>query len=151
MSAQAKIHPATPSPAYEADGYGWAMAQAALLKQRKFDAVDWDNVIEEIESVGASEYRVVESALRLVLLHHLKWEKQAHKRSRSWQVSIKTHLRCFDRELGRNPGLRASLPQIMVDAYADARDDAAVETGIDIDTFPVDPPSWDEIRATREL
>jgi hypothetical protein len=151
MNAQTKIKAATPSPAYEADGYGWAMAQAELLRARRFDAVDWNNVIEEIESVGKSERSSVESALRVVLMHQLKWSHQKMFRSRSWANSIRTHLQHFDDRLGENPGLKSQLSNILQRAYRDARSEAANETGIDIDTFPAEIPTWDEIRAPREL
>ncbi len=151
MNAQTKIRAARPSPAYDADGYGWAMAQAELLRARRFDDVDWANVIEEIESVGKSERSSVESALRVVLMHQLKWEHQKMFRARSWANSIRTHLGHFDDRLSDNPGLKSQLSSILQRAYRDARSEAANETGIDIDLFPVDPPSWDEIRAPREL
>jgi len=149
MNAQTKIKAASPS--YDADGYGWAMAQAQLLRERRFSEIDWDNVIEEIEDVGASHYRTVESALRIILLHHLKWEHQPSRRSRSWVNSIRVHLERYDRILTKHPGLKPSLGEMMDDIYPLARLDASNETGIDIDLFPLDPPSWEHIRAPREL
>ena len=150
MNKPAKI--AVPaSPDYHADGYGWAMAQAQLLRERRFSEVDWANVIEEIESVGKSEESAVESALRVVLMHQLKWQHQVMFRSRSWASSIREHLRRFDRDLGKNPGLKHHLPEILASAYATARIEASNETGIDLELFPAEPPSWDEVRAPREL
>ena len=32
----------------EADFYGWALAQADLLRARRFDALDLENLIEEV-------------------------------------------------------------------------------------------------------
>ena len=151
MNAQTKIKAAPPTPAYDADGYGWAMAQGQLLRERQLDSIDWDNVAEEIETMGRSEYDSVESALRVALMHILKWEYQPMLRSRSWAGSITVQLRHFDRRLHKNPGLKAQLEQILADAYHDARYEAAAETGFDIDTFPVNPPTWEDIRAPREL
>ena len=34
------------------DGYAWAKQQAAALRRRDYERVDWENVIEEIESIG---------------------------------------------------------------------------------------------------
>jgi len=149
MSAHSIIEAASPS--YDTDGYGWAMAQAQLLRERRFSEIDWDNVIEEIESVGKSEETAVESALRLVLMHQLKWEHQKMFRSRSWADSIREHLRRFDQLIGKNPGLKHKLPEILAYAHRSARNEAAIETGIDIDLFPLDPQSWEAIRAPREL
>ena len=40
---------------YERDFYSWSMQQADALKSRDFNAVDWDNVIEEIEDLGKTQ------------------------------------------------------------------------------------------------
>lgn len=64
---------------YDTDIVTWAERQAALLRrlasgERVNDQVDWDNLIEEIESVGRSEVKAVRSALFQALLHGLKAE-----------------------------------------------------------------------------
>jgi hypothetical protein len=48
---------------YETDFVLWTERTAELLRQKNFDAVDWENVIEEIESMGRSERRAVRSLL----------------------------------------------------------------------------------------
>lgn len=45
----------TPASLYQRDGYAWALQQAEALRRRDLKAIDWDNVIEEIESVGRAE------------------------------------------------------------------------------------------------
>jgi hypothetical protein len=151
MNKPAKIKVPTASPDYDADGYGWAMAQGRLLRERQVDAIDWDNVAEEIETMGRSEFDSVESALRVALMHILKWEHQPMLRSRSWAASVTVQLRHFDRRLRKNPGLKSQLNRMLDDAYSDAREDAAAETGLSLSIFPETPPSWEEIRAPREL
>jgi Domain of unknown function DUF29 len=64
---------------YDTDILTWSERQAELLRrvaagERINDQVDWQNVIEEIESVGRSELRAVESHLVQALLHDLKAE-----------------------------------------------------------------------------
>jgi hypothetical protein len=64
---------------YDTDIVTWSERQAALLRrlaqgERVNDQVDWDNVAEEIESVGRSEVKAVRSALFQALLHDLKAE-----------------------------------------------------------------------------
>jgi hypothetical protein len=46
----------TPS-LYDTDFLLWIDATAALLKNRRFDNLDLDNLIEEIESLGRSDKR----------------------------------------------------------------------------------------------
>lgn len=62
---------------YEDDILLWSERQAELLRQhaagaRENDAIDWPNVIEEIESVGNEQRFAVESNLVQALIHMLK-------------------------------------------------------------------------------
>lgn len=64
---------------YDTDVLRWSENQAALLRraaagERVNDQVDWDNVIEEIESVGRSDLHAVTSWLMQALRHDLKAE-----------------------------------------------------------------------------
>jgi hypothetical protein len=64
---------------YEADVLLWSEQQAALLRRmgagdRVNDQVDWENVAEEIESVGRSQLSAVRSHIVQALLHDLKAE-----------------------------------------------------------------------------
>jgi len=64
---------------YDTDVVTWSDYQAMLLRrvaagERINDLVDWENVIEEIESVGRSEYHAIESWWTLAFLHDLKSE-----------------------------------------------------------------------------
>lgn len=62
---------------YETDVVEWSERQARLLcglaaRQPSNEVPDWDNIIEELESVGRSELRSVESLLVQALAHSLK-------------------------------------------------------------------------------
>ncbi|HET6240312.1 MAG TPA: DUF29 domain-containing protein [Acetobacteraceae bacterium] len=62
---------------YEADVLLWSEHQAELLRrlaagERVNDQVDWENVIEEVESVGSEQLHAVQSLLRQALIHLLK-------------------------------------------------------------------------------
>jgi hypothetical protein len=64
---------------YEADILRWSERQADLLRrlargERVNEQVDWENVTEEIESVGRDQLHAVQSLLRQALLHTLKAE-----------------------------------------------------------------------------
>ena len=64
---------------YEADILLWSERQAELLRrlatgERVNDQVDWENLIEEVESVGNEQLHAVNSLLRQALLHMLKAE-----------------------------------------------------------------------------
>ena len=53
---------------YERDFYSWLMEQACLLREGSFDALDRDNLGEEIESLGREQFNKLESALRVLTL-----------------------------------------------------------------------------------
>jgi hypothetical protein len=65
-----------PDDLYHRDALAWSEHQAALLRrvarEECVSGVDWENVIEEIESVGLRELHAVQSSLRLVLVNLLK-------------------------------------------------------------------------------
>src|SRR4051812_38578049 len=73
---------------YDRDLYGWAVEQAALLRAGRLAEADVRNIAEEIDDVGNEQYDKLESALRIILIHLLKWDHQRERRSRSWQLSI---------------------------------------------------------------
>jgi Domain of unknown function DUF29 len=133
-------------PTYDEDYAGWATEQAALLKAGRFDALDVANLVEELEDVGKSEAHRLRSALTIILAHLLKWDHQPGRRSRSWAGSIRIQRVHAQRTLKENPSLKPRVPHIIEEAYEIARLEAAEETGIEEDVFPVDCPyDWDAI------
>lgn len=121
---------------YERDLYSWTLEQARLLREGRFDAVDRQNVAEEIESLGREQFNKLESACRVLLLHFLKWDHQPDRRSRSWVLSIEAQRLELADVLSDNPGLKPRIGEAMTRAYRKARIDAAKETGIETDRFP---------------
>jgi hypothetical protein len=71
-----------PRHSYEEDGYSWAVEQAELLRARRFDLPDVENVAEEIEDLGKSFANELSSRYGTLLTHLLKWEFQP-KRGRT--------------------------------------------------------------------
>src|SRR5580692_3298396 len=133
---------------YERDFYAWALEQARLVREGRWDAVDRDNVAEEIESLGREEFNKLASALRVLMLHMLKWDHQPGLRSRSWVLSIETQRLELADVIADNPGLRPRIPEAMARAYRKARLEAARETALDEDQFSKTCPyAWDDIVA----
>lgn len=126
---------------YEKDFYLWTQTTAELLKQQKFDAVDWDNLIEEIETLGRSEKRAVRSHLVILLQHLLKWQFQPERRSSSWQNSIDNARDELAELLADNPSLSGSfLLESLPEVYSKARKKASDETTIYLENFPEECP-----------
>lgn len=131
---------------YEQDFYTWALEQAELLRLRRFDQVDWENVIEELADLGRSEYRALVSALEQLTLHLLKWQYQPTRRSRSWRLSIDKQRLQIERLLEESPGLRSRLESAVAMGYKYGRKGAAKETGLAVNGFPeCCPYSWAQL------
>jgi hypothetical protein len=124
----------------EADLYSWAMRQAELLRAGRLSEIDPIAIAEEIDDVGEEQYDKLESALRVLMLHLLKWEHQPDMRSRSWTASVREQRRRVLRQLRKNPGLKSRLDEALLEAYEDARDEASIETGLPLHVFPANRP-----------
>ncbi len=138
--------PAAPARAdYERDFYSWLMEQARFVREGRWAAIDRDNLAEEIESLGREQFNKLESALRSLLLHLLKWDHQPERRSRSWELSIKEQRIVVERVLEMNPGLKSRIVEALSHAYRRARLAAAKETELDEERFPETCPfSFDD-------
>jgi Domain of unknown function DUF29 len=132
MNKPAKIRaaPPLPYPDYHTDGYGWAMAQAAILREGRLDSIDWENVAEEIESVGKQERSEYTSHMIRILAHMIKWEAQPERRGMSWWLSIMNGRDDAERFLKANPSLKPLLDEIHEDALNYARQQATRETNL---------------------
>jgi hypothetical protein len=131
---------------YEHDFYGWTQEQAALLRAGRLQDLDIENLIEEVETMGRSEKRELESRLTILLLHLLKWQYQESRRGRSWELSIDEQRLKFAETLEENPGLKPKLDEILNKAYRYAVIQASRETKISKGIFPADCPwSLDQI------
>lgn len=125
---------------YETDFFAWAREQSALLRAGRWSEIDVEHLADEIEDMGKSEKRTLESRLEVLLMHLLKWQVQKDHRSNSWRRTIKDQRRRLDKHLRENPSLKAALLEVIEDVYPSAVVAAANETGLDDACFPVDCP-----------
>jgi hypothetical protein len=72
-------------------------------------------------------------------MHLLKLQHQPERASRSSLLTVKVNSREIEKILKVSPSLRRELPDFKSEAYADAREDASIETGLPIATFPETP------------
>ncbi len=121
---------------YEQDFLAWIDEQGQALKARQVAALDWDNLVEEIESMGRSQRNELKSRLRMLLMHLIKWHWQPEKRSTSWQLTIKEQRFSLRDLFEMSPSLRQSLPVLLPKAWQDASSSAALETGLKESIFP---------------
>ena len=131
---------AKPKSQYDTDFYAWAMETAKLIREHKLSEIDFENVAEEIESVGKSQKRELLSRLRILIGHLLKWQFQPGRQGSSWLQTINEQRFSIDLLLKDNPSLRAELDERVSEIYPAARILAIEETGLHKKHFPIDCP-----------
>jgi hypothetical protein len=125
---------------YDQDYYKWLEETAYLLSQGRFSELDVPNLIDEIESMGKSQKRAIESYLNVLLLHLLKWKYQPGHRSGSWRSSIRNSRRAIQKRVKESPSLKSYPESVFLECYSLARENAADETGLPLENFPNSPP-----------
>jgi Domain of unknown function DUF29 len=136
---------------YEHDFYSWSIDQARLLREGQWAQIDRENVAEEIESLGREQFNKLESALRVLLIHMLKWDHQVSRRSRSWVLSIESQRIDVEHVIADNPGLKPRITEAVTRGYRRARIEAANETGLEKSVFPEACPYSFEDIMSREF
>ena len=127
---------------YNGDVVAWANQQAWLIRNKKFDLLDLENIAEEIEDVSKSEQRELAHRMAVLLQHLLKWQYQPERQGTSWQLTIKEQRERIKRRLKKMPSLKSCFKDEdwWVDAWSDAKTDAEKETHIAFDQFPQQCP-----------
>lgn len=121
---------------YDKDFYAWTQEQAKLVRNKSFDKLDVVNLYEEIESMGASELRELESRLEVLLTHLLKWKYQPTHQGISWELTIKEQRVRIARRLKKMPSLYSRFDEVFEEAYESAIYEAAKETKLKLEYFP---------------
>lgn len=123
---------------YEEDFNLWIDTTAKILRERQIEQLDFKNLIEELESMGRSEKDALESNFVVVLMHLLKYKYQPQRRSNSWLSSIYEHRRRIRRAFSKSPSLKNYLNEVFAECYQDARQEASLETGLQLEIFPIE-------------
>ena len=116
-----------PDGLYERDALAWSDQQADLLRriaagERLNEAVDWPNVIEEVQDVGRSELRACEGLLQQALVHLLKLHAMPDSPARlHWRGEAVGFLVQTGRRFSPSMQQRISLPGIYGDALKQVR------------------------------
>ncbi len=125
---------------YETDFNLWIEQTVNYLKKGDLDALDLENLIEEISDMGRNNRREVFSRLKVLLMHLLKWKYQPQKRTNSWINTIDEQREQLELILKDSPSLKPYFKQILPECYQKAVRSAVNETNLPKKTFPVDCP-----------
>jgi Domain of unknown function DUF29 len=125
---------------YDRDFHAWTQVMVEALRSSDWSALDVENLVEEIESLGRRERQELENRLAVLLGHLLKWQYQPENRSNSWRATLREQRRRIRKLLKENPSLQPNIAIAMSEAYFDGRDLAIQETNLPDETFPEDCP-----------
>ncbi len=106
---------------YDKDFARWIEATAACLRARDAEHLDWESLLEEIEDLGKSEKRELESRLSLLLNHLLKrCYVELPDCYRGWQLTMLEQRNALKRLLKQSPSLKSYLEAVLKEVYQDA-------------------------------
>ena len=125
---------------YDKDFVTWTEQTVRLIRTGKFEQVDWEAVVEEIESLGRSDRRELKSRLEVLLQHLLKWQYQSNLRSGSCRNIINEQRHRLEDLLQDSPSLKPYLEEVLAVCYGRGRKAASNETRLSLNTFPRECP-----------
>ncbi|MBD2177431.1 DUF29 domain-containing protein [Pseudanabaena sp. FACHB-1998] len=125
---------------YEQDYLMWLEMTSEQLRMGKLENLDLENLLEEIEAMVRKEKVALESNLEILLMHLLKYQYQVNKRTSSWRYTIDEHRSRIVKALKVSPSLKPYFKQVFDDCYQEGQRKAAIETELNISTFPMRSP-----------
>ena len=133
---------------YEQDFHQWIEHHIALLKEKRFDEIDLEHLIDELESMSKSDLRELRSRFVILIAHLLKWEFQLNQlkdrwrdySGNSWKGTISVQRSEVIDLLKENPSLKRFLSDSIDKAYPIALKSAIAETGLSKSVFPSECP-----------
>ncbi|MFN7065070.1 MAG: DUF29 domain-containing protein [Aquificaceae bacterium] len=147
---------------YHKDFPLWAEINLELLKEKAYDLVDWENLLEEIEDMARSDLKTCISYLAIILEHLYKWDNLRHlthgkeKGGMGWIKSINNARERIFALLEIYPSLREKLPNEIQKAWTLAMPEIIIwarDNEIDLSKkdLPKECPYTYESAMTRDL
>jgi hypothetical protein len=106
---------------YERDFAQWVENTVNQLNAKNTENLDWENLIEEIESLGRSQRKTVRSFLSNLLEHLLKRSYIPQTDCyRGWEIEIRNFRKELKQEFKDSPSLKPFAMEILAETYQDA-------------------------------
>jgi Domain of unknown function DUF29 len=127
-----EVEMAKASVLYDEDFVRWTEEQAVALRRAKGSnlPLDWENLAEEIESLGKSDRRELRSQITRILRHLLKLEVSPAREPRAgWRATIREARSEIDGLLEDSPSLRRGVEALIKKQLRDAAELAIDDLG----------------------
>ena len=101
----------------------WVEEMKIKIQNREFNEMDWDNLLDEIDDMGASQKRALDSYMQRLIEHILKlkyWQAEVDRCCNGWMVEVTNFRSRINRIIKKNPSLKNYLDAEYKDIYQDA-------------------------------
>lgn len=125
---------------YDVEYDQWLARTISLLKENRFNELDKDHLIEELEDLSRREKKTVERFLEQIIRHLLLWQywtAEHDYNANHWQAEIMSFRTQINEDLTQN--LRNHLQENQVKIYEKALNYVNQKTGYEVD-FPENCP-----------
>ncbi|MBN3899728.1 MAG: DUF29 domain-containing protein [Nostoc sp.] len=109
---------------YEQDFNLWRESIIEQIKEDRFNDIDWEHLLVELEDMGKSDKRSFVSNLTILIAHLIKLTVQSdapEMMKASWYSSVTEHRFRVNKDLEENPSFKNYITEVLSKAYADAR------------------------------
>lgn len=143
MNSEMQVKPdSNLSELYDRDFYLWVQTTVQLLQERQLDRIDFESLIEEVESMGKREKKELKSRLTTLIEHLLKlkyWESEKANNARGWRQTVVEQRRQIQYLLEDSPSLKVLLFEVWTECYGNSRKDIIRKYELDPELFPAEP------------
>ncbi len=127
---------------YASDFRLWARETAQLLRERRFEEIDLDALIEEVEGLARADEHAIENQLERLIEHLLKLGyasgRLLEENERGWTLSVVNARLKVAQRMKRVPSLHRYPEDILTEAYEVGRNEAAKT--VDLGLIPLECP-----------
>jgi len=124
----------TPCELYQTDETAWLDAMAELIRDGRTSDLDFPHLAEYLEDMARRDRREVNSRLRVLLAHILKWVHQKEMRTPSWRTTVLDQQAELE-DLLESGSLRNHAEESLPSIYQKTVKYAANETNLAVETF----------------
>lgn len=123
-------------PTYADDFVLWLEGQAKLLRTRKFDDLDVDNIVDELEAAVRADRRELAAHLNVVVYCLLSLQFRPLHKPHQWRSKLGEARFGMELLIDDSPSLAAEIAGLAACQYSESRRRAAWETRLSQSLFP---------------
>jgi hypothetical protein len=128
---------------YDRDFYSWALEQSDALREHRTEALDWENLAEEVGDLARNERRAFRSQCARLVEHLLKFAfappAEIKRNPRLWRLTLLEARSELSDLLMESPGLRPAIADLFAAGWRSGRLKALQALDCLEEALPKDP------------